>query len=24
VVGTSDEPRSFNDQQFRVMLRRRK
>ena len=24
VVGTSDEPRSFNDKQFRVMLRRRK
>ncbi len=24
VVGSSDEPRSFNDQQFRVMLRRRK
>jgi len=23
VVGSSDEPRSFNDQQFRVMLRRR-
>jgi ABC-2 type transport system ATP-binding protein len=24
VVGSSDEPRSFNDRQFRVMLRRRK
>ncbi|MDP3565303.1 MAG: ATP-binding cassette domain-containing protein [Methanoregula sp.] len=24
VVGSSDEPRSFNDKQFRVMLRRRK
>ena len=24
VVGSSEEPRSFNDQQFRVMLRRRK
>ncbi|MEI7857690.1 MAG: ATP-binding cassette domain-containing protein [Methanomicrobiales archaeon] len=24
VVGSSDEPRSFNDQKFRVMLRRRK
>jgi ABC-2 type transport system ATP-binding protein len=24
VIGSSDEPRSFNDQQFRTMLRRRK